>query len=89
MFLTPTLALLFAVLRAVVMPGKRRFTVSPGTQGIPGLLSCLLIPAALQESAEMPASPAAKVSEQSGRRLTGHLKAIKARLKQKAWFAKS
>lgn len=87
MFLTPTLALLFAVLRAVVMPGKRRFTVSPDT-GHPGL-SCLLIPAALQESAEMPASPAAKVFEQSGRRLTGHLKAIKARLKQKAWFAKS
>ena len=71
------------------MPGERRFTIHPGIQGIPGLLSSLLIPAAPHPSAEMPASPAAKVSEQSGRGLTGHLKAIKARLKQKAWFATS
>ena len=84
------------------MPGKRRFTIHPGIQGIPGLLPSLLIPAAPHPRAEMPASPAApypsaetpaspaaKVSEQSGRGLNGHLKAIKARLKEKAWFATS
>lgn len=76
MFLTPTLALLFAVLRAVDAR-QETFHSQSRTQGIPGLLRASSFPRHCREC-EMPASPAAKVFQQSGCRLTGHLKAPKA-----------